>query len=934
MNNAETTPAVTHSEKAQALLKNLQETLNEEKWTRASLGNYSTNQFKELDEILNAARSEKVIDDLKKNCDDHLANTRNSINALYLSGMIAISRQIIDDGAMINLVSIFLDNNKWKIVEYLCERILEHGESKYALRTLADCYKNNNEEDKIYEVWEKLVKIDFEEADIVKSLAERYEKKNKTEEAVDYYKKALHRYLNKSNFANIKEIWEKLISINIEDIDFFLHIQKKIAKTVSEDKAVILLNELYSKYKDKDVEIAITILKTILEYDEKDVHGRREIIECYKKKYATHSQLDEYIRISNLSQNYRAVGQAIADFEKHIAFDKGNFVYHRTWGVGRIASIVDDEIKIDFSKKRGHVMSLKMAVDALQTLSKEHIWVLKATNKKEELHSKVKSDYVWTLKTIIKSFGSADMKRIKAELSPALLSAGEWSTWNSKARDILKSNIDFGISIDNSDVFIVRDRPVSVVEKLYNEFTAQRNFYDKVSAIRDYVKNSDASEDSDYFTEMFSFFTGFLRTSTGDPSRRAAEAVSHNNEYTIASCLLVNEITSNEKYSRYKAAVSSSFSDIFKKIKDVPGIFKNMKDSKLKTDFLSNIKQHIQEWSDVYIKIFPYSQLDTIIDDLEKAGYKDKILTLCNDCFDRYRDCREAVVWFFKKVKDNEKEKEKNKQKEIYKNLFNDANIGIEKQLITLIHIMDLTYRDIDNHKDTVENRKINKLVHNILFKDGEIASFIDNSDEEAIIRIFTFVNDVKDLDPQDKLNLRSRIVDKLPGFKFFGDTEKKVSRGLMVTQAMYEEKQKQLTHIMDVEVPANSKEIEYALSLGDLRENAEYKAAKERQEQLNSQVAKLKEDIDRAQLFDPNSINTSKASFGTKVILFNETKGEKEEFTILGPWESDPNSKIISYLSPIGSAILNKSVGDKFDFNIDSGKVSYLVESISAAVI
>ena len=922
MSNTESNTAPVLSAGAQTLLKNLHETLNEEKWTRASLSNYSTNQFKELDVILKNARDEKAVDDVKKACDEHLTHTRNSIIALYLSGMVALSRQIIDDSAMINLVSIFLDNHKWSIVKFLCERILDNGESKFALRTLADCYKNDNEDDLIYGIWERLVKVDFEEADIAKSLAEYNEKKGNKEGTVDYYKKALHRYINKGQFANVRDIWEKLILLNPEDIDFFLHIQKKIAKSISEDKAVTLLNELYAIYKNMDIEIAINILKIILEYDEKDVHARREIIECFRKKYSEHSQLEEYIRVSNLSQNYRDVHKAISDFEKHIAFDKGNFVYHRTWGVGRIASIQDDEIRIDFSKKRGHTMSLKMAVDALQTLSKNHIWVLKATKKKEDLREKIKDkdeNIVWALKTIIKSFGnSCDMKKIKSELSPALLTAGEWTTWSGKARDILKSNPDFGVSPDNNDAYTVRDRSVSVTEKLYNEFLAQKHFYDKVSAIRDYVNNKEASPDSEYFSEMFSFFTSYLRTS-GDSSRRTAESVNQIAEYAVSSFLLINELASNVKYSHLKSTVTSSFAEVFKRIKDVPSLFKNLKDTKLKTDFLGNVKQNIADWADIYVKLFPYSQLESITEQLEKAGFTDKLSALCNDCFDRYRDCREAAVWFYKKSKE--------------KSWFKAANIGEEKQLITLIHILDITYRDIENHKDTVENRKINKQVHTILFKDKELASFIENSDEDAIIRIFTFINDVKDLDPQDKLNLRSRILDKYPGFKFFGDAEKKVSRGLMVTQAMYEEKKKQLAHIMDVEVPANSKEIEYALSLGDLRENAEYKAAKEKQEQLNSQVAKLKEDIERAQLFDPNSVNTSKVSFGTKVALHNETAGKMEEFTILGPWESDPNNNIISYLSPFGSAILNKTAGEKFDFTINDVKNSYLVDNITAVL-
>ena len=904
---------VVQSEAALTLLKNLQETLNEEKWTRASLGNYSTNQFKELDVILKEAREEKVVNELKKSCDEHLAHTRNSIIALYLSGMIALSRQIIDDAAMINLVSIFLDNHKWNIVKYLCERILDYGESKYALRTLADCYKNDNEEEKIFGVWERLVKVDFDEADIVKTLAEYYEKQNKKEQTVDYYKKALHRYINKGNFASVKELWEKLIAINTEDIEFFLHIQKKIAKQISEDKAVTLLNELYAKYKDIDIDTAINILKIVLEYDEKDVHGRREIIECYRKKFASHSQLEEYIRISNLSQNYRSVHQAISDFEKHIAFDKGNFVYHRTWGVGRIASIAGDVIKIDFSKERGRSMSLKMAVEALKTLSKNHIWVLKATKKKEELREKIKDkdeNIVWALKTIIKSFDNAcDMKKIKLELSPALLTTGEWSTWSSRARDILKSNPDFAVSPDNSDIFIVRDRPVSVTEKLYNEFSAQNDFYDKVSAIRDYINNKNASPDSELFAEMLKYFTEYLKNS----ANRA--------EYTTASYLLINELAQNKNYSHLKSEIKTGFAEIFSCIKDVSALFKNLKDAKLKAEFLANIKLFIAEWPDIYTKLFSISQVLSIPEQLEEAGLKDKLSFLCTDCFEHFRENREAVVWIYKNARD--------------KDWFKNANISIEKQLITLIHVLNITYRDIENNKETVENRKINKLVHNILFKEGELASFIDSSDEDAIVRIFTFINGLKDLDPQDKQNLRNRIVDKYPDFKFLGVTEKKeVSMGLLVTHAMYDEKKKLLAHINDVEIPANSKEIEYALSLGDLRENAEYKAAKEKQELLKNQVSKLSEDFEKAQLFDPNSVNTSKVSFGTKVYLLNETENKHEEYTILGPWESNPNNNIISYLSPFGSAILKKTEGEKFEFANNEERISYLVEKITAAVL
>ena len=896
---------------SEALLKNVQELLNEEKWTRATLSNYSTNQFKELDQILKDAKENRAYDDLKQLCDEHLSHTKNSIIALYLSGMIALSRQLIDDAALVSLITIFVDNHKWPIVKYLCERILDYGESKYALRMLSECYRNEENEEAVYSVWERLVKVDYEEADIAKDLAEYFEKQGKLEETIDYYKKALHRYVNKKLFTNVREIWAKLLELCPEDLDFFLHVQKKVAKNISEDKAALLLQELFQSYKNqKKIDTAIEILKIILTYDERDSLARKELVECVREKYAKHSQLEEYIKLSNLAQSWRNVHEAIADFEKHIAFDTGNYVFHRTWGVGRIAKVEGDEITIDFAKKRAHSMSLKMAVSALQTLSKDHIWVLKATQKKEKLHEKVKDDLVWTLKTIIRSFdNSCDMKRIKAELVPSILSSGEWTTWSSKARDILKSDPNFGVNPDKIDEFIVRDRPISLEEKLFNQFKAERNFFDRLQTLRDFINTGEAEPDSEYFSEMFNYFVGYLKSYT------------QVNEQVIASYLFVKDLVG--KFPYLNTGLQFNFAELFDEIEDIPTLFNALKDSKLKEDLLHHIKLFVPNWADIYIQLFPYALSESIITTLKHEGYEQKLIAMTQNVFENYRDInnREAAIWLFK-----------NASKEEW---FEKSGLNFEKQLITLIHILDSTYREIENHRNTTENRKINKQVHTLLFKDGVLDEFIDRVDTDTITRIYTLIDDVKDLDPALKMQLRNRILDKHPSFKFFGSEEKTViTRGLMVTSSKYQEKQRQLQHIMEVEVPANSKEIGFALSLGDLRENAEYKAAKEKQEILNATVAKLKDEIERAQIFDPSSINTNRVSFGTVVVLINENNGNEETYTILGPWESDPDNKIISYLSPFGGSILNRKVGEQFEFAINETKIKYTVKAIEAAKI
>jgi transcription elongation factor GreA-like protein len=170
---------------ATELLNTITELLNEEKWTRATLNSYSISNFKELDALIDRARGEGIAEEVRELTNEHLKHTSNSIIALYLSGVLALSRELVDDTNLIMLISIFMDNHKWNVVEYLSNRILEFGENKYALRTLGDCYENRNEDDKKLEIWDRLIRVDFEEADIVKALGEKREENGDADAAVD-----------------------------------------------------------------------------------------------------------------------------------------------------------------------------------------------------------------------------------------------------------------------------------------------------------------------------------------------------------------------------------------------------------------------------------------------------------------------------------------------------------------------------------------------------------------------------------------------------------------------------------------------------------------------------------------------------------------------------------------------------------------------------
>ncbi|HVP19423.1 MAG TPA: transcription elongation factor GreA [Spirochaetia bacterium] len=892
---------------ATELVKTITDLLNEEKWTRATLNSYSITNFKDLDSLIEQARAEGISEEVRELAGEHLKHTSNSIIALYLSGVLALSRELVDDTNLIMLISIFMDNHKWNIVEFLAERILEYGENKYALRTLGEVYENRDDEARKLEVWDRLIRVDYEEAEIVKILGEKREQEGDLTAAVDYYKKAIHRFINKKQFASVKELWDRLIHLCPEDIDFFFHIEGRIARAISGERAAALLQTLIPHYKEKgDWDTSIEILKKILAYDSKNGAARKDIIESYRQKYANHSQLEEYIKISNLTQNWRNVHEAIADFEKHIAFDTGNYVFHRTWGIGRISASKDDTFTIDFSNKSSHKMSLKMAVSALEVLSPEHIWVLKRTLPNEELAKKVKADPAWALRTIIRSFGNqADMKKIKAELVPDVLSAGEWSRWSTDARSILKKDSAFGNLPDKVDQFVVRDKPISFEEKVYNKFKAEKGFFERVKTIEDYIQGGRAEPDSDWFTEMFSYFITFLKGYT---------TVS---ETVLGSWLLVQKITSF--YPFLSTGVQIPFEELFGKIDNLEETFSRLDDPDLKKDFLVAVKKNIADWPSVFTRLFVSFPSKYIVDELVSNAQWEVLGTMLSTVVARYREQRDAFVWVARNL--------------LRERWLEKISISREKVFIGLIHLLDITFRDIANKQNSSGNRKTNRQIHEFLFEEGRLLEFLMAADRDSITRLFTLVDDVKELDPSLKIQLKHKIKEKFPDFHFLGEPGvEKVSLGLLVTRASFEKKQQDLKRVIDVEIPENSREIGVAMSKGDLRENAEYKAALEKQEMLKVTASRLKEEVQQAQIFNENEIRTDRISFGTRVRLKNIRTGQEEEYVILGPWESNPTRNVISYLSPLGVSLWDHKAGEELAFTINQNEFHYIVESIEKA--
>lgn len=145
-----------------------------------------------------------------------------------------------------------------------------------------------------------------------------------------------------------------------------------------------------------------------------------------------------------------------------------------------------------------------------------------------------------------------------------------------------------------------------------------------------------------------------------------------------------------------------------------------------------------------------------------------------------------------------------------------------------------------------------------------------------------------------------------------------------------YEKLQAEVKELRDVKRPAVVKAIEEALEHGDLKENAEYHAAKEQQKLIDQRLAELAELLGNAKIVDPSELAHTKVSFGSTVTLEDLDSGDEVVYTIVGGCESDPDRGLISFNSPLAKQLLGKEEGDEVVVNLPGGKKEYEVIEIS----
>lgn len=896
----------------------LQEKLKEEHWTRATIENFNIKDLDTLEKILKEVIQQGKKSEAFQLCSEFIKNSPKSLTGLYFLGFLAYELEDRENKeAVFQVVDILKENKKWAVVERILEKVLEYEENIYALKILVAVYENAKKEQEKLEALQRLVKVDTENGDVAKKLAEYFEQKGQKEESLKYYKSALRRYAKAKQFSMTEQIWKKIAGDAFEDINFFLNIASITADS-NLDLAVSLLTSFLEILEiSEKMEEAIFVAKYILTLDAFNQKVKVKLVDLFKTKYANNSQLEECVKNSGLNNAKISVENAIKKFEKEILFDKGSYVYHKIWGIGKLTDIVNDEFFLNFDDKQQHKMSYAMALKSLIALMPDHIWVLKKEKKVGDCEKS--EDIRRILLTILKSFPdkALSIENFKEELVPNILSQKDWNNWWNRAKNILKQEMTVGMIKEGRPRYILRNIKIRFEEELANNFFQAKKFDEKLKIFDEFEEEVVAIEEvSDVFREMIAYFN------------EAATSPKYDFNEKIIAYVLLKRIQKT-----YPWAVTSILVDTHT-LMDMEKILQVLMDN-YRNDYKKEIINLIDKTSEDALNILENilwndrGQLGAyLVEKIQKRLEPNFFKEVLETGVGMFKNNPFISTWMLKYLLENSRYKE-------FMFKIEDLYIEILYRIDTLGKLMNQKKLNWFNPTiATPDAKRILSNLNDLLFKTSDFMELLlAHNDKDFVTKIYSLVKSSSGLVAKNKMDVVRAILKKYP------DIDKAISEDISyvsidyyddkviwTSQSGLERQQKKLDELKK-EKQQNLIDLERAREKGDLRENAEYQAAREKDTNYNNAIADITGLLAKAKVFDASSVSGEEVTLGAVIKI--ERNGKEEIYSIMGFWDTDEKKHVIAYNSPLARAIMGAKKGEERDIELGGQKVKIKIIAI-----
>ena len=568
---------------------------------------------------------------------------------------------------------------------------------------------------------------------------------------------------------------------------------------------------------------------------------------------------------------------------------------HRSWGFGRIKTVdtVFARFTIDFPGKPGHPMDLSFCAESLKPVPKDHILARKATDLAAVRH--LAAHHIDLIKIVLNSFGGkATADQIQQVLADVITE--DWKKWWETAKREMKKDGHFIVPLKKTEPVVYQAQETSLQDRLLEDFRKAKGLKARIVVVAEILKGlPDFKDQTAAANEVIAVLNPDIASHQRTQPAVALEAIFARDELREAVGLPpVAEITVAQVW----AQDGIKFGPL---IESIPA-------AKHHRALESFKHANPDRWVEVFrngLNFVSAKLAKEIAGVLVQEGKLALVKETLAKHINQHSASTELLLWFGR---------ERNED-------FVDI-LGPEvfRAMLTAME------------RDQFQERRSNRLRDFILEDQALIAELTASADIEVIKDLTRALKLSPVFDDMDKRSLLARLVKAHPAVQpLVSGEQTKQEAGLFVSWESLERRRLEYQDLVQKKIPANSKEIAIARSYGDLRENHEYKAAKEMQKILMRQKDDLEAALSRARGTDYANAKTDVVGPGTVVLATDLATNQPESFTILGAWDSDPDRGVISYLTPIAMALLNRKVGDEVEFELHGSKRRHRIEKIEA---
>lgn len=572
------------------------------------------------------------------------------------------------------------------------------------------------------------------------------------------------------------------------------------------------------------------------------------------------------------------------------------FCMHRSWGFGKITTVdtVAGRLTIDFPNRPGHSMDLGFAADSLKPIPADHILARKASDL-NALHEMAALHHLELIRIVLESYGGkATLEQIQTVLVPDVITE-DWRKWWEMAKKELKKNGHFLVPIKKNDPIVYQAKEISLQDRVMVDFRAAKGLKARLIVAQELIKSlADLTDVKTAVSEALNALNAEIASHQRTQPAVALEAI-----YVRDNLRQVSDFPAQEG--------EVTFENVWRLIAN-PGEVLDQMPSAIYKQALQTFREALPEqWSVILLNSINSmsSKLCSEVSRLLIGEGKFEALKLAlTRLISQHLASSELLLWLARERTD----------------AFADI-LGPEVFRAMLSAI----------ERDQFLDKKSNRLRDFILTDQELIVELIESADLEIIKDMTRTLQLSPSFDDMDRRSLLARIVKHFPAIQSMisGDHSKQETH-LVVSWDSLERRRVEYTELVHKKIPANSKEIAIARSYGDLRENHEYKAAKEMQKLLLRRKSELETDLARSRGTDFLNPRLDVVNIGTRVNVTDLVTEHPETFTVLGAWDFDLEHGIISYLSPIAQALLNHAIGDVIEFELEKARKRYRVEAIA----